>query len=312
MPHFGITCVIPNYKTVTYEKEIMTDNRKQLAQETLNELRLRKVVLDDKVEGWLGAAGGFFTVSGVMTAFSGHQSIVSFIGLVLIAAGWLRIIYFRTKIIWIEEAAQKLNMILNNKPVSKKEWSDVFEYKDGCARKGLWKGVIACPYTAMIMGGLLIAQATLFFCLKSEITMTNSTISESNVKTFIQDWFQKLDKHPEHTELLPMVSEAIVMKMPENEFLNHEGFKQWYGGVEQYQDQSHTVKGLQIGIEGGTATVKLINRWERSDLKAKNPAERLAFYAAQTWTLQRSPQTQKLVIATYTVDYFLPEENLKL
>jgi|CXWL01.1.fsa_nt_gi hypothetical protein len=137
----------------------MSVDRKQLALETLNELRTRRVTLDDKVEGWLGASGGFFTVSSFTAAFSGHQFIAAFIGLVLIAAGWLRIIYFRTKIIWIEEAAQKLNMILNDKQVSAEDWDRIFENKDGCARKeNLREGLMACPYTAMIMAVLLLAQ----------------------------------------------------------------------------------------------------------------------------------------------------------
>lgn len=137
--------------------------------------------------------------------------------------------------------------------------------------------------------------------------MNNVSISEAEVKAFIQDWFHKLDKHPDLAELLPMVSEAVVMKMPEDTFQDHEGFKQWYQGVEQFRNQSHIVKALKITIEGELATVKLINQWQRSDTNAENPEERLGFYAAQTWTLQRSPQTQELVIATYTVDYFLPE-----
>jgi len=137
--------------------------------------------------------------------------------------------------------------------------------------------------------------------------MTNAPITEAEVKTFIRDWFQKLDNHPDPARLLSMVSESLVMKMPEDEFQNHEGFIKWYRGVDRFRDQSHTVKALRIEIEGKTAIVKLINRWQRSDAKAQNSEEHLAFYAAQTWTLLRSPQTQKLLIATYTVDYFLPE-----
>lgn len=139
------------------------DKRKQLAQDTLNELRSRRVALDEKVEGWLAAAGGFFTASSVTSAFSEYPVISSFIGIVLIAAGWLRIIYFRTKIIWIEDAALTLNQVLNDKEVAVTEWNRVLEEKDGCARKNsLWEGVTACPYTAMIMAGLLLAQATIF------------------------------------------------------------------------------------------------------------------------------------------------------
>lgn len=139
----------------------MNEPRKQLARETLNELRPRKAALDEKVEGWLAAAGGFFAASSVLTAFAKQPVIAALVGLVLIVAGWVRIVYFRTKILWIEEAAVKLNRILNDRCdlVSVDEWNGIFEEKDGCAReKNLWAGVTECPYTFMIMAALLLAQ----------------------------------------------------------------------------------------------------------------------------------------------------------
>lgn len=139
--------------------------------------------------------------------------------------------------------------------------------------------------------------------------MSIPSFSETEVKTFIQDWFKKLDSHPNQVEMLPLVSDKVIMKMPDRKesFENHEGFIEWFRGVEQFRDQSHTVKALWIVIDSEIATVKLINRWQRTDSRAANPSEVLVYYAAQTWTLQPLPHTGKLVIITYTVDYFLPE-----
>jgi hypothetical protein len=149
--------VIRNY-TVDYFLPILPENKKQLAQETLLELRPRKMVLDEKVEGWLGAAGGFFSASSFISAFSDHHILAILIGLVLLFAGWLRIMYFRSKILWIEDASLNLNKILNDKAVDVKEWDLIFEQKDGCARTNLKKALLACPYTALIMCSLLSAQ----------------------------------------------------------------------------------------------------------------------------------------------------------
>jgi len=145
---------------VVAAEEFTIENKwKSLAEETLNELRPRREKLDDKVEGWLAAAGGFFAASGVMVAFSGHPIIAGFVGLVLLASGWLRIIYFRTKIIWIEDAAFILNSFIVDEDGELEKLQRVIKEKDGCARKeNLWEGVAACPYTAMTMGVLLLAQ----------------------------------------------------------------------------------------------------------------------------------------------------------
>lgn len=142
--------------------------------------------------------------------------------------------------------------------------------------------------------------------------MANTPVSESEVKAFIRDWFHKLDKHPDPAQMLPLVADkALKMNMPEGKYEHHDGFKKWYRGVDRYRDQIHTVKASKIETSYYTATVKVINRWERSDSEAPNPETRLAFYAAQTWTLERSPQTQRLLIIAYNIYYFLPEEDLE-
>jgi hypothetical protein len=133
--------------------------------------------------------------------------------------------------------------------------------------------------------------------------MSNTSISESEVKEFIRDWYRKLDVHPPVEEMLHLVAdEELVMKMPERAFYRHKGFNEWYHGVDQFRDQSHIVKALNIKTNHSTAAVKVIIRWERSDSFAPN---RLAFYAAQTWTLERSPKSHRLCILTYNVDSFL-------
>ena len=138
--------------------------------------------------------------------------------------------------------------------------------------------------------------------------MSTTDVSESEVKKFVLDWYRKLDVHPPVEDMLRFVAdEKLVMKMPEATFYRHNGFKEWYGGVDQFRDQSHIVQALKIETKQSTAMVKVITRWERSDSRAPNPEARLAFYAAQTWTLERGSEAERLRIIAYDVDDFLEE-----
>ena len=64
---------------------------------------------------------------------------------------------------------------------------------------------------------------------------------------------------------------------------------------------------MNIETNKNTANVKVINRWERSDSRAPNAEARLAFYTAQTWTLERGADSESLRILTYDIEYFLEE-----
>ena len=141
--------------------------------------------------------------------------------------------------------------------------------------------------------------------------MSDTPVTEFEVNQFISEWFHKLDIHPPVEEMLPFVSaEKLSMKMPDRlePFRRHEGFKKWYKGVSKFIDQVHTIKALDIQPSQETATVKVINRWERSVCDSESQrSSRAGFYAAQTWELERSPESSRLVIVAYKVDYFLPE-----
>jgi hypothetical protein len=142
--------------------------------------------------------------------------------------------------------------------------------------------------------------------------MSNGTpLTESEVKQFVDVWYQKLDVHAPAEELLPMLAdEELVMRLPEVTEHGHQGFIHWYERViRTFFDEVHTLEAVSITIlpSGDTAEVKLVLKWEPltwnpPDAKSK----RLGFFAAQTWMLQRSSQTQKPVMVTYNVDYFIP------
>jgi hypothetical protein len=73
--------------------------------------------------------------------------------------------------------------------------------------------------------------------------MSNTPITESEVKQFIRDWFHKLDKHPNPDEMLPFVARELKINTPAKKDEPFEGF---YNGAAKYRDQIHTIKALEI------------------------------------------------------------------
>ena len=93
--------------------------------------------------------------------------------------------------------------------------------------------------------------------------------------------------HPPVEEMLPFLADKGLMMKMEGTIYSHSGFKEWYYGVDQFPNQSHTVKALKIESNQDRAMVNEITRRERSDSDGSNPEASLAFYAAQTWTVAR-------------------------
>ena len=134
---------------------------------------------------------------------------------------------------------------------------------------------------------------------------TVATLTESEVKQLVDDWYRKLDVHAPMVELLPMLAdEGLEMRFPEVTAYGYAGFEEWYQRVIRlFFDEVHTMKELQIRVTDDRADVKLVVYWETSIWKPPAArSERIMLDAAQTWIVARSPQTRKPVITTYIVD----------
>ncbi|MEY4520372.1 MAG: hypothetical protein RLZZ499_2972 [Cyanobacteriota bacterium] len=154
---------------------------------------------------------------------------------------------------------------------------------------------------------------------------TLTTLTESEVKQFVNDWYLKLDVHAPISEVLPLLAgETLEMQLPETTLHGLDGFRSWYDRViHTFFDEVHTLQTLDITIDGDRvlkdtaphiakaephrAYIHLIVRWEASRWNAPAPkSERLSFDAAQRWVVERSPETQQPAIVTYIVDSFNP------
>jgi hypothetical protein len=137
----------------------------------------------------------------------------------------------------------------------------------------------------------------------------NTLITDSEVDQFIRDWFHKLSEHPALDEMRHFVADDLHINTPD---IMNQPFQDWYvdAGEDTYRNQTHTVKALKIKTESNSATVEVVVRWERSEVKSPSPEARLASYAAQRWTLTRSQEATGLRISSLNVDYLLKEEPI--
>ena len=138
---------------------------------------------------------------------------------------------------------------------------------------------------------------------------TLASLTEKEIKQFVDDWYLKLDVHAPTEEVLPLlIGETLEMQLPEATLHGLNEFRNWYDRIiHTFFDEIHTLQILEIKTTAERADVQLVVRWEASRWNAPAPqSERLAFDAAQRWVIMRSPTTQKPAIATYIVDSLTP------
>ena len=134
--------------------------------------------------------------------------------------------------------------------------------------------------------------------------MTES-LTESEVKEMVVDWYRKLDIHAPMVDVLPFLAEeGLEMKFPEATLNSLADFEGWYQRVIRiFFDEVHEVKEITVGINGDKANVQVVVEWQAS---VWNPPEanstRIILDADQTWVVKRSPNTGRPVISAYIVN----------
>jgi hypothetical protein len=130
-------------------------------------------------------------------------------------------------------------------------------------------------------------------------------LSTKEVEALASTWYKKLDVHAPLVELLPLVaSNGLEMVFPEATLRTQAEFEGWYERVIRiFFDEVHTLKQVKSTITDDGAQVQVVVRWEAS---VWNPpaakSQRIKLDAHQTWTVVRDAETDKPVIARYTVD----------
>lgn len=129
--------------------------------------------------------------------------------------------------------------------------------------------------------------------------LTNESIEQLAI-----DWYRKLDVHAPMVEVLPMlIDEGLEMVFPEATVYGYAGFEGWFQRVIRiFFDEVHTVKSTESTIDGDTASVKVVVKWEASVWNAPDAySKRITLDAYQTWEV-KAGENDTVLITKYTVD----------
>lgn len=143
---------------------------------------------------------------------------------------------------------------------------------------------------------------------------TTADLTKEEIEQFVADWYHNLDIHAPLEEMLEMiVDEGSEFRFPEVTSHGKDEFSEWYHRVTNtFFDEIHTTLELHIEPNGPEGKVQLVTHWQTS---IWNPpaakSERLDFHAGQTWRVERSARTGKVVIQLYGVDSFVPVGDLR-
>lgn len=130
-------------------------------------------------------------------------------------------------------------------------------------------------------------------------------LTDSEIQQMAADWYRALDVHAPMIDVLPMLSEGgLTMVFPEATLTSMAEFEGWYQGVIRiFFDEVHTLKEVTAKINGTSAEVAVVVKWEASRWNPPSAtSDRLIMDAYQTWTVVRSATTGQPVITKYTVD----------
>ncbi len=138
---------------------------------------------------------------------------------------------------------------------------------------------------------------------------TVATLTETDVKQFVLDWYHKLDVHAPLEEFLPLLTtKELEFRLPETTLHSQEDFAHWYDTVtHKFFNETHTMKQLDVHVGPEQADVQLVVNWQAYVWDAPAPnSQWIGFDAAQRWIVKVDPETNRLVIATYIVDSLTP------
>lgn len=137
-------------------------------------------------------------------------------------------------------------------------------------------------------------------------------LTEAEVDQFVREWYRKLDVHAPIEEVIPfLVDEGLEFTMPEGTRRSHDEMRAqlnvWYT---TFFDEAHTLKELNITLNGDRAEVTLIVNWKARIWTPPDAESKfLHFDAYQTWAVNRSDATGKPVITSYVVGKLEPKED---
>ncbi|HLI50292.1 MAG TPA: hypothetical protein VKU87_00765 [Thermomicrobiaceae bacterium] len=121
--------------------------------------------------------------------------------------------------------------------------------------------------------------------------MSNSPITEEEVRRFAAAWFLALDQHVPIEQCYALLAdEGLQMDFPDGAIRDQDSFKVWYDRVTNlFFDENHTVQTVDVTIKGDRADARVVVGWQASWFEPPAAkSKRVSMDATQDWTVQRS------------------------
>jgi hypothetical protein len=137
--------------------------------------------------------------------------------------------------------------------------------------------------------------------------MTTTSLTETQVREFVVEWYRKLDVHVPLPDLLPLLSGSdLTMKFPEATLHSLNEFAGWYDKVtHRFFDEVHTVKSVKVRFDGGKADCDIVVNWQASTWDPPEAAsKRRNMDSVQRWLV--SAEGDQLVVNLYDVISLTP------
>lgn len=121
--------------------------------------------------------------------------------------------------------------------------------------------------------------------------MSDSPITEAQVRRFAEAWFLALDQHAPIEQCYAMLADdGLQMDFPDGVIRDLASFKTWYDRVTHlFFDENHTLQSVEVTITGDRAEARVVVGWQASWFEPPAAkSKRVSMDATQDWTVRRS------------------------
>jgi ketosteroid isomerase-like protein len=136
----------------------------------------------------------------------------------------------------------------------------------------------------------------------------SDTLTETDVRRLVQDWYDALDRHDPIAEVMPfLASNGLVMQFPEGTLRGADDFRQWYETVtHRFFDEVHVLASVDVRMVSPVhADLVVVVNWQARVWNPPQPnSEWLGFDATQTWSVVLQDGAAR--IRRYIVDELAP------
>ncbi|NTU67535.1 MAG: nuclear transport factor 2 family protein [Chlorobiaceae bacterium] len=133
-------------------------------------------------------------------------------------------------------------------------------------------------------------------------------LDEAMVKNVLLGWYAGTNDHKPVDQLLAYLADDVQMYYPDSPkpFTGKPAFAAWYAdALVKYFDETHKIESIDIKLDGGTARIIIVVRWE---FRAWKPGDAQSHYQAylshQRIELEKSAVDGRVLIKKKIVDAF--------